>query len=684
MTIKSISSVINLNFLQRIGGSVSSSSVQASASSGSESVQITLGGLSNGARLMTQAMSGLNSLISFINITKQDLVEFKKISEEMVNVVTKATRAGTGQSIRSALNVDFQELITEFKNKVSEMSGRQYDGIDQKGIEEIFSLIGFDKKTSESFSKLIESFNFQLNSDGDTVLVSDISQARRPISIPSSALQTRIRTSYANGDGTFYARDNQTVASPFNINSVNTGDVDDDGIQDIVFQNTDGTLYRGEKNADGTFRTTVSIATISGRAAYGQGKLVDLDGDGKDEFINLNSDGSSNTYLQISTGASDLISTTDTLIGTNSGNLGFDFADFDGDSNADLVYFDSTLGSVAWRAGDGLGGFGAAQAISAYSSAGGASAIKSSDVNGDGFNDVVFLQDDGFTVSLGDGAGNFATGVTYNTTINSSNAKDFILSDLDSNGSADIVVPDSTNGQLRVWVNSGTGTYSSGNAISVGIGTQSVFLRDINNDGNQDIVTLNQNERTLSSIFGNGDSTFQDRITSTLAKTPGAGIIGDFNGDGLTEVIIGNQLSAGASSFSTLDSTPTVVETTGIRGSGTDYSTLFAPRRNILSRPDAFRMLADVKALDKQIQDNIDNMDKSWQYVADNMQMIRQVGLAFISASNEVAEDSVQDPNRMISILQEKIRNGSREGLNLLENLENIVAVTLTRINSSN
>jgi hypothetical protein len=687
MTITSVSSVINATFLQRIGAATSGSSSTSSLTGGANAASITLSGLSNGARVFTNALSGLNSLISFVNITRADLEDFKEITTEMVSVVTKATKGGIGQSTRAALNGEFEDLAIEFRKKVSKLTGRDYDGTQKTELEEVFSLLGFDKASSKSFADLVEQFSFFDNEKGAEVLNSDLSQALRPIRIPQSALQATVRNVYANGNGSFYGRTSATLSGGASVTSSATGDADNDLVDEVAFLDANGVAYVSVKDADGTFRTTTSVALVTDPGTKSALQFKDMNGDGRDDLIAMNSfESDAYSYIALANADGSFAASISTLIYDNVADSGdpaiaYEIADYDEDGINDIVFQNSLLVQQVLK-GVGDGTFGASLAtLNAYSGTG-VNTFQSADVNGDGNVDIVSMHNQGFTVTLGNGDGTFAEGVSYTQVSDKSTIQKFVLSDVDENGSADIVFSDTTSNALRVWVNDGLGTYSAGAVISNTGASHSVFSSDINNDGFEDLVSLDSSGSTVYSSFGNGDGTFQAVISSSVLKAPTSGVIGDFNGDGLTEIIAGNSASGANSSFTTINSVPTSVESEGLRSTGEDFKTLFASRRNILTRASAFRMLADVKALDQQIDNNLGAIEKAFNYVFDNMKMIRAVGLSFIEASKEVGSRSISDPEQIAAVLQQKIRSGAKGSLGLLENLENIVAVTLSRSSS--
>jgi FG-GAP-like repeat/Bacterial Ig-like domain (group 3)/FG-GAP repeat len=310
-----------------------------------------------------------------------------------------------------------------------------------------------------------------------------------------------------NGDGTFQA------AVPYSThaavaNSVAIGDVNGDGIPDLVVANEcmeSGSACIGAMslllgNGDGTFQPPVVFS--SGGVDASLVVIKDVNGDGKPDLV-VSNNSSSNTA--------------------------------------------DSLGEVSILLGNGDGTF---QTPAPYSSGGfQATSVAISDVNGDGNLDLVVSNlcdaimstgctpNGGVSVLLGNGDGTFQTAVEYGS--GGYQASFAAVQDVNGDGKPDLVVANlcqSVNskgicagtGEVSVLVGNGDGTFQTPVLYSTG-GTQadSVVIGDVNRDGRPDLVALNicatntfcanGSARVLLNTFSAATTTV---VTSSLNPAP--------------------------------------------------------------------------------------------------------------------------------------------------------------------
>jgi hypothetical protein len=160
----------------------------------------------------------------------------------------------------------------------------------------------------------------------------------------------------------------------------------------------------------------------------------------------------------------------------------------------------------------------------------GAFSIAIGDFNRDGKLDIAVVDDNGFSVSLGNGDGTFQKPVSYTGTFSSIAAGDF-----NNDGNIDLVTANEDS-SVSVYLGNGDGTFQSPKTATTTQNCRFVAVGNFNVSKNLDIVVIDT--PYISVLLGNGDGTFQAPIDNNSFVGPQWLAVGDFNNDHKLDVVV--------------------------------------------------------------------------------------------------------------------------------------------------
>jgi hypothetical protein len=261
----------------------------------------------------------------------------------------------------------------------------------------------------------------------------------------------------------------------------------------------------------------------------------DVDGDGLLDLVVMND--LTNSTVGILRGAGDgTFGAPQTIaIGMSDAQL-IVLADVNKDSALDLVM--EIGGGIYVALGDGAGNFGTMNMYIA-GGAGFPSVIGVYDFDGDGNLDIAGLPPISQTanVQYGDGAGGFTT-VTMSPTFDGFPIG-FGAADLDGDGRADFVVGIASPAELEIFKSTATRGMFTVSKITSGVGGGYVLLGDLDHDGMLDVIDDLRNGN-VALLRGLGGGTFGAATSGTIGGAtggPGAMSLVDVDGDGSLDLL---------------------------------------------------------------------------------------------------------------------------------------------------
>ncbi|WP_340155351.1 T9SS type A sorting domain-containing protein [uncultured Winogradskyella sp.] len=345
-----------------------------------------------------------------------------------------------------------------------------------------------------------------------------------------------------------------SVSSTYYFLSVATGDLDNDNDIDIVYVpygSINSAIYWVENSdGNGAFTTTNLIGGNSAIGTYDI-NLVDFDQDGVVDLYTENY-----YYKNNGLGVFNFEDTFNTAYDNISNGKAIDV---DGDTDMDMVFFvdnydswHSNDGVLIWFENtDGLGTFSEEQIIKDVNFTGadvinnaiGYAKFNIADLNGDGYQDLVCLNVDGYEVSWFENENDSDIFGASNEIINTiKGINDFHSADIDSDGDEDIIFISGSNDTVGWYENlDGNGAFGEQQIISVEGNTFSTLkIADIDSNGSLDIVVSSSRDDTIwiyKNSNGLGDFILHQSVINSSESSRGMKLF-DVDNDNHIDIVM--------------------------------------------------------------------------------------------------------------------------------------------------
>ena len=342
-----------------------------------------------------------------------------------------------------------------------------------------------------------------------------------------------------NGDGTFTAPGNISSDTD-NTFAMVSRDFNRDGMLDLAIANDQqaNKVYLGK--GDGTFGPAIVLGPTSSHSDRTMALVAgDLNNDGIADLVA----GNRSSYNMVYLGNADGTFTDGVQIIDGAGYItcGLCLGDFDEDGNLDLATANYSDKCRIYL-GNGDGSFAAGEDLDpSYSKH--SWSIVCADFNGDGHLDLAIGNEGGYGDKnhyfLGRGDGTFTAANTLGK--EDDDTISIVAGDIDKDGDLDLICADRADSN-RIYFNNQPGIFAASRAIAPGTNnnTLGAALGDIDHDGDFDLVTANTNVPGMV-YLGDPNGTFAatgspvspDRFSGQAV------ILEDFNEDGNLDAIYG-------------------------------------------------------------------------------------------------------------------------------------------------
>jgi hypothetical protein len=357
---------------------------------------------------------------------------------------------------------------------------------------------------------------------------------------------TNISVLLGNSDGSFQPATFFSTGG-FGPFAVAMADFNRDGKKDVAVTTASGvSVLLGD--GKGNFGPATKFAAGSDTAEI---VAADFNGDRKLDLAVANG-GSNDVSILLGNGQGGFTSGVTVAVGRTP--IGIAAADLNHDGHQDLVVADSGLSlsgthpnSVAILLGAGNGSFQPATFISV---AAGPVGVAVADFNNDSNQDVVVTNSstDQVSLLLGKGNGTFQTPVVFTVTPGSTpepgtgfGPSQVSVDDFNGDGNKDVAVANSLTSTAAVLLGNGKGSFGKPLNLQVGKTPFAICSGDYNRDGKRDFITSNADADTISVVLGKGNGTFQDVPPAVRTNAgPSQIVTADFNGDGILDLATSN------------------------------------------------------------------------------------------------------------------------------------------------
>jgi flagellin-like hook-associated protein FlgL len=661
MPVSNLTKVVNESFVLRFAGLASGSGGAVTKSNATSTTIST--GLRFGAQTFAKAVQGLNAGISFLNISRGTLEKLTEITDKLITLTERSTKISTSADARKGLNLEFKRLASDFQEVVEQAKFGERNVLNVEDISELFTTLGLDRESSESIAAIFKEFS---TPDEDEQLASEEVKGTRPYFLPRAAFNNPV------SDNSYYLEkitDAPIVGTglttiPGGISTVNSVYTATD---DILNQNT-GNVSLFTQDIGGSLTTLpanslstdISLKAVNENTGYSviqsSENFLGFNASNFNQLFLVDADG---TVVHQFTNEASNVSFGGVSISNNDKTIAYSRA-----TGADLTVRTIVAGTIGENPASSTNTLLETLSVS--------DTVYNMRISNDAsYVGYIRIVGGAFTVQLRDVATNTPDA--------------FLAADVSAIGDFDFYennkIALARNGNDIKLYTAGSGSYVDF-LSATSLETFAVLQKTT---GSQGYIGYFDNSDNTLRIYGASDSS-----TVVASHTIGTGDLNynlsmAFNSSGQVEAMLAAELPSYSGDTGLelyrLKANRAASGATGLARSSAEYETIFDGTIDISTRPMAYRMLHDLKALRKQMQDNSKAIDYATDIIGKNIDLVRAAGFAFLDLSSSVTSEDQAD--QVASKLRDEIRKNARGALAQAENLQNIVVAALALTDSN-
>ncbi len=318
-----------------------------------------------------------------------------------------------------------------------------------------------------------------------------------------------------------------------------TGDLDDDGDEDVAVINRQGHLRVLFNDGAGCLTSVARHDGLWPVIHAGDWPTIpslidlalgDLNGDGRQDFVATLPESNGTASLVLNRGGGMTEAPANFSACAHVKNVAI--ADFDGEGSNDLAVTSNCFKATVLL-NDRQGGFTIAGSFGQGYTSG---EIAASDLDGDGDQDLAFLNIGISNVALlaNNGDGTFAENGGYAV---GDNPHDLVLADLDGDGDFDLATANFYSNDVSVLLNDGGGSFTPARSTGSGLQPEGLAAGDLDGDNLPELVVANDGGDDLTILGNMGGGAFSVRQSLSAGIRPNDVALADLNGDGRLDVI---------------------------------------------------------------------------------------------------------------------------------------------------